>query len=141
MKTMKSVLTILAVTACLTLVQAQNKPVTGENSKLTVYYFHAASRCATCLAIESNTKKTLQTYFSKELAGGTIEFRTVNVDEKANEELAERYEASGSALFLSKTVKGKEIKKDLTNFAFSYGRNNPEKFMQGLKEEIIKDLK
>jgi len=37
-------------------------------------------------------------------------------------------------------VKGKEKDEDLTNFAFSYSRNEPEKFIKGLKDKISKKL-
>jgi hypothetical protein len=120
---------------------AQDKPVTTKQAKLEVYYFHATRRCATCMAIEDNTKKTLDTYFAAEIKDGTIKFNVVNVDEKKNKALAEKYEASGSALFLTKLDQGKEQKTDMTDFAFSYGRNNPEKFMAGLKDKINELLK
>jgi hypothetical protein len=124
------------------MLSAQTKPVTAsDKATVLVYYFHGTNRCATCLAIEDNTQKTLEAYFSREVKEGTVKFQSVNVDEEANAKLAEKYEASGSALFVTKVQKGKETREDMTNFAFSYGRNNPEKFMQGLKEQIAKDLK
>jgi len=119
--------------------QTKNNPGTG--TKVLIYYFHLTNRCATCMAIEGNTKKTLETYFPVELKNGTIAFQSINVDEKGNSALAEKYQAAGSALWITKLANGKEEKKDMTNFAFSYGRNNPEKFMKGLKEEIAKELK
>ncbi|HSN50738.1 MAG TPA: nitrophenyl compound nitroreductase subunit ArsF family protein [Bacteroidales bacterium] len=124
-----------------TTAQSQNKTVTGDNTRVLVYYFHATQRCPTCLAIEENTRKSLQTNFAKEMKEGTIKFLSVNVDEKENSKLAEKYEAGGSALFVTKLDKGKEVKNDITNFAFSYGRSNPVKFMAGVKDEIAKALK
>ena len=109
--------------------------------KLDVIYFHATRRCPTCLAIEENTRKTLDTYFSNQLKNGMIRLTVINVDEDKNKAIAEKYEATGSALFLTKTKNGKEIKNDLTDFAFSYARNNPDKFMAGLKDKINELLK
>lgn len=109
--------------------------------KLEVIYFHATRRCPTCLAIEENTRKTLDTYFSDQLKNGTIKLTVINVDEDKNKAIAEKYEATGSALFLTRNNNGKENKNDLTDFAFSYARSNPDKFMADLKDKINELLK
>jgi hypothetical protein len=109
--------------------------------KLDVIYFHATRRCPTCLAIEENTRKTLDTYFSDQLKNGTIKLTVINVDEDKNKAITEKYEATGSALFLTRNNNGKENKNDLTDFAFSYARNNPDKFMADLKDKINELLK
>jgi hypothetical protein len=108
----------------------------NPNQKLEVLYFHSTRRCPTCMAIEENTKKTLDTYFSAQLKNGTIKFTVINVDDNKNKAIAEKYEATGSALFLAKTTGGKESKSDLTEFAFANARNNPEKFISELKDKI-----
>jgi hypothetical protein len=115
----------------------------GQNptKKLEVIYFHATRRCPTCMAIEENTRKALDTYFSNQLKGGTIKLTVINVDEDTNKSIAEKYEATGSALFLTVTNSGKETKTDMTDYAFSYARNNPAKFMTGLKDKINELLK
>jgi hypothetical protein len=105
---------------------------------LEVYYFHATNRCPTCLSIEDNTKKTLEAYFAKEIKDGKIKLTILNADESKNKTICEKYEVAGSTLLLVKTANGKETKDDMTNFAFSYSRNQPEKFMAGLKEKIQK---
>ncbi len=50
----------------------------------------------------------LETYFSKELKDEIITFQVVNVDEEENYKLAEKFEATGTALFLNVIVDGKE---------------------------------
>jgi hypothetical protein len=110
-------------------------------AKLQIIYFHAERRCPTCISIEENTKKTINTYFSKQLKDGTISFQVLNVEDEKNQKLVEKYQAEGSALFLTYTVNKKEATTDFTNFAFSYSRNEPEKFISGLKAEIEKGLK
>jgi hypothetical protein len=129
---------ILGILALLTgtTLQAQ-KP----DQKLEVIYFHATRRCPTCMAIEENTQKTLDTYFADQLKKGVIKLQVINVDEDKNKSIAEKYEATGSALFLTKMTGGKEIKTDLTDFAFSYARSNPDKFISGLKDKINELLK
>lgn len=112
-----------------------------KTAKLKIVYFHAEHRCPTCLSIEDNTKKTLDTYFSKQLKSGEITFVSLDVSEEKNEPMVEKYEADGSSLFLTKVTGKKEKTTDFTNFAFSYSRSKPEKFIAGLKAEIEKNLK
>ncbi len=110
-------------------------------AKLKIVYFHAEHRCPTCISIEDNTKKTLNTYFAKQLKDGTISFQVLNVEDEKNLKLVEKYQAEGSALFITHMVNNKEAITDFTNFAFSYSRNQADKFISGLKAEIEKGLK
>jgi hypothetical protein len=49
-----------------------------------VYYFHAATRCATCRTIEAYAKETVTSKFASDLEAHRLEWRAVNVDEPAN---------------------------------------------------------
>jgi len=118
-----------------TLVTAQ-KPV-----KLQVVYFHAKHRCPTCISIEENTKKTLNTFFAAQMKEGTIKFLTLDVSKDNFEQMVLKYEADGSGLYLTRFDGKKETTTDMTNFAFSYARKQSEKFISGLKKEIEKNLK
>lgn len=110
-------------------------------TKLQIVYFHAKNRCPTCLSIEENTKKTLDTYFASQLKDGTIKLQVLDVSEDKNEKIVEKYQADGSGLFLTHIDGKKETTTDFTNFAFSYSRNQADKFIAGLKAEIEKNLK
>lgn len=112
----------------------------ASTNKIEVINFHSTHRCMTCNAIEANTKYTLETYFAEELKNGTITQQTINIDEKKNEKLAENFEASGTSLFLNIVVNGKEKQVNLTNFAFTKGKNQ-EAFSADLKAEINKWLR
>jgi hypothetical protein len=50
-----------------------------------VYYFHATTRCATCRTIEAYAHETVASRFAADLEARHIEWRTVNVEEPANE--------------------------------------------------------
>lgn len=132
---MKKAITVIMLMIIPCMIMAQSAP------KLKIVYFHAEHRCATCISIEDNTNKTLNTYFSNQLKSGEITFVSLDVSEKKNEPLVEKYEAGGSSLFLTRVSGKKEQTTDFTNFAFSYSRNQPEKFIAGLKAEIEKNLK
>lgn len=115
--------------------------ISQKATKLNIVYFHAEHRCPTCLSIEENTRKTLDTYFAAQLKDGTIKLQVLDVSEKKNEKLVEKYEAEGSSLYLTRLDGKKETTTDFTNFAFSYSRNQADKFIEGLKAEIEKNLK
>lgn len=108
-------------------------------SKIEILDFHSTHRCMTCNAIEDNTRYTLATYFASELKNGKISFQTVNVDEKENEALAEKFQASGTALFLNVIKNGEEKQVNLTDFAFIKGTDQLV-FSTELKEKIESEL-
>lgn len=109
-------------------------------NKIEVIDFHSTHRCMTCNAIESSAKYTLETYFSDELKNGNVTFQVVNVDDEKNYKLAEKFEATGTALFLNVIVNGKETQIDLTEFAFTKG-NDQEAFSTELKAKLEAELK
>lgn len=109
-------------------------------NKIELIDFHSTHRCMTCNAIEANALYTLETYFAKELKDGKISFQSVNIDEEVNYAMAEKFEASGTSLFLNVIVKGQESIINLTDFAFKYGRDQ-EVFSEELKLKIDEQLK
>ena len=121
--------------------KAQNKStVTKVEAKtIQVYDFHTTNRCITCKAIEANTKYTLNTFFAEELKDGTITFHVVNIDEDENYELAKKFKASGTSLFINIITPEKEKQIDLTAFAFTYGKKQ-EDFSNRLKNKLEKQM-
>ncbi|HSQ47807.1 MAG TPA: nitrophenyl compound nitroreductase subunit ArsF family protein [Lutibacter sp.] len=122
--------------------KAQNKTAANKakGNSIEVIDFHSTNRCMTCKAIESNTKYTFDTYFANELKSGKIVFKIVNVDKAENEKFAEKFEATGTALFLNVIKDGKEKLVDLTNFAFMKGTDQ-KTFSDELKQTITIQLK
>jgi hypothetical protein len=143
MKTIE-IFTVLAISLVLASCNSQNKSKDNSLdqfiSKIEVLDFHSTRRCMTCNAIEANTKYTLNKYFSKELKEDKITFQVINVDEKENESIAEKFEASGTSLFLNVIKNGKETQINLTDFAFMKG-NDQEAFSKDLKTKIDTELK
>ncbi|MBO5795095.1 MAG: thioredoxin, partial [Bacteroides sp.] len=104
-----------------------------------VLYFHGAQRCATCMAIEENTKALIESAYAELLKSGKLVFRSVDITK--DEALAERYEVSWSSLILVDYDKsGKESATNLTEFAFGNARTTPDKFKQGLSDRITEML-
>jgi ribosomal protein S17E len=140
MRLLKILLGVAVIFQCLA-VSAQ-KPIPGKSSlKLDIYYFHPSERCPIDQSIEETLRKMMQTDFLKEIKDGTIRFQALNTDDKANEKIAEKFDINAQALYLVTKVKGKEVKNDLTGFAFSNCQSNPGKFKAGLKQEILQAIK
>lgn len=112
---------------------------TGD--RVEVLYFHGKQRCATCMAIEKNTKDVIETQFADELENGTVIFRIIDISEPENEKIADKYEVTWSSLFVSQWKDGKETYENLTEYAFANARTSPETFKSGLTEKINELLK
>ncbi|WP_299525513.1 nitrophenyl compound nitroreductase subunit ArsF family protein [uncultured Lutibacter sp.] len=143
---MKSLKTLPILIVSLFLFSCNGKAQTEKSinkkiaNKIEVIDFHSTHRCMTCNAIEASTKYTLDTYFSEELKNESITLLIVNVDDEKNYKLAEKFEATGTALFLNVIIDGKETQIDLTEFAFMNG-NDQEKFSKELKVTLETELK
>lgn len=112
----------------------------SAGNKIEVIDFHTTHRCQTCLKIENNTKALLTSDFSQEMDKSQITFRTVNVDEEANFDMAEHFGAAGSALYLNVVKDGQQQHFDLTDFAFMKAFDEAA-FREELKATITEKLK
>lgn len=117
---------------------AQN--VNTDNVKLEVYAFHGTRQCETCKNMKANTKATLDKYFAEELKSGKIVYQIIDVDDIKNEKLAEKFQATGTALMINKVVNGKDNISDWSDFAFDKA-NDPNAFIPELKTKITSALK
>lgn len=109
--------------------------------KLKVIYFHAENRCPTCLAIEKHAEEVLKESYKTQLESGEITFKAVNIDETANRDIAKKYKIYGSALLLIDVKTSKEKVVDFTDEAFSYAKNEPDKYKELLKNRIKELIK
>ena len=100
-----------------------------------VLYFHGKQRCATCMAIEKNTKELMESTFAEKLKNGELVFKSVDITQE--ETLADKYEVSWSSLFIVDYDKnGKEEATNMTEFAFGNALTNPDNFKKGVAEQI-----
>lgn len=133
-----AIISLVAV-SCGTKTENKNEETIAKNDVIEIIDFHSTHRCVTCKAIESNTKLTLEKYFAKEVEEGKITLKIIDVDLEENYKIAEKFEATGTALFLNVVKDGKENKIDLTDFAFANG-NNEEEFTTKFKTKIEEHL-
>jgi predicted small secreted protein len=88
--------------------EADNKAETEVAEKLEVYYFHRTARCYSCNALGEYTAKTLLERFSEQMADGTIVYGELNVDLPENKEIARKFKASGSSLYINRIIDGQD---------------------------------
>jgi len=105
-----------------------------QDTKVDVYYFHATKRCPTCEAIEKETKKTLNGTYADQMESGIVKLHVLNLDEKENKELVEKYEIYGSSLILVPASGGEVV--NLTTKAFMYANDQPFAFRKELREKL-----
>jgi len=131
---MKKVLFLLIGLFLTVSVFAQN------NVQVDVYYFHITHRCNTCISIEAQVKKTLDTHFAAQLQDGSVKLHVINCELPENKVISEKYLAYGSTLAITRTVQGKEIVEDITGWAFQKV-HTPEVFISELKAKIDEAIK
>jgi len=94
---------------------SQSAPINkSQSDKVQVFLFHATMRCSTCIAIGRLAGETVNERFQSELKSGQIEFREINIDLPENKELAQKFQANGSALYLNVIKNGADnIEQDI----------------------------
>ncbi len=132
-----SILVILsgAFVSCTAQTSDQKQAKDGNSiDKVEVYYFHYERRCATCMAVEEESKKALEELYPEKMKSGEMIFLSVNIEDETNQPLAEQYEVSGQTLLIVKGTK----QENLTNTAFMYAKTNPDKLKKAIGEAIEK---
>jgi len=72
--------------------------------KLEVYYFHRTARCYSCKTIGQYVRETMEEKYGQQIKDGIIDFRELNVESSENKEIAQKYKASGSSLFINRII-------------------------------------
>lgn len=111
------------------------KPVTE------LFYFHTSERCPIDQSIEEQTRKLVRTEFSAAIKDGLLRFQVINTGDPKFAATVARFDINAQALYLVSFSGGKEVKKDLTGFAFSNAQDNPGKFKMALRDDIHAAIK
>lgn len=114
----------------------QDQKESNKKTQVEINYFHRTERCKTCNSIEANIEKVIQTHYADELKSGELIFNSINYEGEESLEKIEKYEVEDPTLIITKTKKGKETTKDLTEFAFDKSLNEGKVFRAGLQETI-----
>ncbi len=82
--------------------------------KIEVIHFHATQQCWACVTLGELALKTIEQEFPEEYEQGVITFQDANVDLAENKELASKYQARGSSLYINAIVDGEDnIEEDI----------------------------
>jgi hypothetical protein len=80
--------------------------------RVAAYYFHPTIRCMSCLWIEARSDSTIRAAFSPALREGRLEWRSINIEEPANQALARRLEIEGSTLVIAQLIGGEIVRSE-----------------------------
>lgn len=120
--------------------KAETAILVAKQNRIEVYCFHGTRQCETCKNMKANTKTALEKYFTGQLKDSSIVFFIVDVDDEKNEKLAEKFQATGTALMINKVVNGKDSIIDWSDFAFEKANDN-DVYITELKTMIDNILK
>ena len=101
-----------------------------------IYFFHFSRKCNSCEAIKSEIPAFLQQFYPEEWKSGKIVFRMVNTETDQGKEIARDLDIIGQQVLIFKGTLSIEI----TQPAFLFAHDDPERFGAILKEEIDKLL-
>ena len=90
------------IAATPTTVQAEDVLADG----LVVYYFHSNVRCATCRALESQTREAVNAGFASQLDSGEMVWKKLNYEEPAGADLAKQFEIQVPVVVLARMKDG-----------------------------------
>lgn len=112
----------------------QSKEERQSAEKIQVFVFHATQRCYSCITIGKFAGETVNEYFQPELRDGKIEFREINIDLPENKEIARKFQAGGSSLYINAIIDGQDnIAEDIAVWRLV---NNEIQFKNYLKNKL-----
>lgn len=113
---------------------SDSSTVLSEKGKVEVIYFHGVRRCQTCVAVGEVAKESVTEFYAD---NSKVTFLDINIEEEANKALAEKYEVSGSGLFV---ISGEKFE-NITGQGFQNARSRPEVLKEKIKELVELYLK
>ncbi len=107
----------------------------GNSGVVMVYYFHRTLRCPTCLAIEANAQRVIETDFDDLTADGIMIWKPINLDEPAGKAAGKEFDVSVSTLLLAKMQNGHPAAYKKLEKVWSF-IGNPAKFDDYIASEV-----
>jgi len=110
----------------------------GRADGVELVYFHRTHRCYGCIYAEEGTRHAVETYFKDELANGKLVFKVLNVEDKENAAIVEKYGAYTSSLFINTVRDGTDHIEEVRKIWYFLG--NDEAFVEAVKSAIETSL-
>jgi len=117
-------------------IEKQNATESELTSQVGIYYFHFTRRCATCIAVEENSKKAVEELYPEQVKTGEYFFKGINLDEESSKDIAKELGVGMQALLI---VHG-DKKIDITGEGFMYAQEY-EKLKAEIEKAVLKALK
>jgi hypothetical protein len=111
-----------------------------SQNRVVVYYFHGDFRCSTCYKMEQYSKEAVETNFKDALASGKLEFKVINVEDRANQHYTKDYQLYTKTLILSLIKDDLEIRWKNMDKIWEYA-GNKQNFIGYLKSGVDDFLK
>lgn len=108
---------------------------------LHVLYFHGAKRCPTCMSIEKNVQELIQSKYAQQVADKKVYVHVLDYSKESGKALATQFQVSFSSLILLNKQGDKVSDGNVTRFAFSTSRRQPEVFKAGVAAVLDGALK
>lgn len=113
----------------------------GATDRVDVVYFHRPRRCVTCLCFEERIRHVVTIYFQDEVDRGKLTLEIVNLGDKENAAIINKYGAFGPQLFINAVRDGADHSRNIEEI-WSWGcRSDKEGFDQAAKNLIEQSLK
>jgi hypothetical protein len=106
----------------------------GPAEHVEVAYFHRTQRCWSCTEAERLTRLAVADRFAQDLATGRLSLVVADVEAPENAELAARYDAWGSSLYLGIAKAGAEFVFPVTDIWFTI--RDESAFVPSLQDKI-----
>jgi hypothetical protein len=110
----------------------------GAADRVDVVYFHRTQQCYSCRYAEEWTRYAIETYFKDDLTNGKVTFQSIDVQDEANTEIANRYAAYTSSLFTNAVEDGNDNIEQVTDIWLVIGDDDA--FVELVKDRIEKGL-
>ena len=103
--------------------------------RVVAYYFHTTYRCASCRAIEANSREAIENAFADQLKDGRLVWKVVNIEVKGNEHFAKDYNLYTKSLVLVNEVRGKPAQWKNLEKVWQLLQDKP-KFLRYVQDEM-----
>jgi hypothetical protein len=107
-----------------------------EKARTVVYYFHGNVRCYSCKKIEAYTREAIQSGFPEELKNGSLELKTINVEESAHEHFVQDFQLYTRSVVLERRLNDKQQQWKNLEKVWSLTRNKAA-FMEYVQQETL----
>ena len=118
-----------------------SQPQSIPPNRVDVIYFHVNRRCVTCLCFEQHINYVIDTYFEDAINNGKLTYQVLNIQQAENADIAKKYGAVGSQMFINVIIKGIDNIEDIQSIWDWKCPSDPKGFERKVRIIIEQSLK